>query len=111
LLLQGWARDGLNDEQIAHNMGIGARTLYTYQEKFEPIRQALKKGKEVVDFAVENALLNEALKGNVTAQIFWLANRRKDKWRRNPQPNGSEGTGENDNLYEAIAEAVKNPDV
>ena len=27
-LLEGWARDGLTDEQIAHNVGITAKTLY-----------------------------------------------------------------------------------
>ena len=27
LLLQGWARDGLSDGQIAENMGISVRTL------------------------------------------------------------------------------------
>ena len=28
MLITGWARDGLVDEQIAHNMGIAAGTLY-----------------------------------------------------------------------------------
>ena len=28
ILLEGWARDGLTDEQIAHNMGITSKTLY-----------------------------------------------------------------------------------
>ena len=28
LLLEGWARDGLTDEQIAGNVGITATTLY-----------------------------------------------------------------------------------
>lgn len=28
LRLQGWARDGLSDEQMAANMGINAATLY-----------------------------------------------------------------------------------
>ena len=27
-LLEGWARDGLTDEQIANNMGIVPSTLY-----------------------------------------------------------------------------------
>jgi len=81
ILLQGWARDGLTEEQIAHNMGISARTLTAYKKQYSPILLALKKGKEVVDFAVENALLKKALSGDVTAMIFWLKNRRPDKWR------------------------------
>ena len=30
---------------------------------------------------VENALFKNAIEGNTTAQIFWLKNRRPDKWR------------------------------
>ena len=83
-LLEGWARDGLTDEQIAHNVGITATTLYEWKKRFSKISEALKKGKEVVDYDVENALLNKALAGDTTAQIFWLKNRRPDKWRDKP---------------------------
>lgn len=81
LLLKGWARDGLIDVQIAENMGIAASTLYRWKNEHKEISEALKRGKEVVDYQVENALLNNALKGHTTAQIFWLKNRRPDKWR------------------------------
>ena len=64
LLLEGWARDGLTDEQIAHNMGITAKTLYEWKNKYSDICEVLKKGKEVVDYQVENALLNKALAGD-----------------------------------------------
>ena len=60
-LLEGWARDGLTDEQIAHNMGISTATLYDWKNKFQDISEALKKGKEVVDIQVKNALLKRAL--------------------------------------------------
>lgn len=60
-LLEGWARSGLTDEQIAKNAGIGVRTLYEWKGKHSQIAQALKKGKEVVDLEVENALLKRAL--------------------------------------------------
>lgn len=103
LQLEGWARDGLTDEQIAGNMGIGYSTLQTWKSKYQDIRDTLKKGKEVVDLQVENALLKRALGyhydeitmengietkrvtkeviSDTTAQIFWLKNRRPDKWR------------------------------
>ena len=71
----------MTDEQIAKNMGISVKTLFNWKTSYLPILQALKKGKEVVDYEVENALLSSALEGNTTAQIFWLKNRRPDKWR------------------------------
>lgn len=80
-LLESWARDGLTEAQIAGNMGISARTLLNWRKRSIPIFLALKKGKEVADFQIENALFKSALDGNVTAQIFWLKNRRPDKWR------------------------------
>lgn len=80
-LLESWARDGLTEAQIAGNMGISARTLLNWKKKSIPIFLALKKGKEVSDYQIENALFKSALEGNVTAQIFWLKNRRPDKWR------------------------------
>lgn len=89
ILLEGWARDGLTDEQIAQNMGIAVGTLYLWKKSHVEICEALKKGKEVVDFQVENALVQAALDGNVTAQIFWLKNRRPDKFRDKPETSGS----------------------
>ena len=59
--IEGWARDGLTKEQIAHNMGINAKTLYVWENTYDPICNALKKGKEVVDRMVENSLLSKAL--------------------------------------------------
>lgn len=79
--MEAWARDGLTDEQIADKMGITTSTLYDWKNKYSEISEALKRGKEVVDVEVENALLNLAKSGNVTAIIFWLKNRRPDKWR------------------------------
>ena len=103
ILLEGWARNGLTEEQIAKNMGISVKTLYNWKTDNLPILQALKKGKEVVDIEVENALLKRALGyeydevtyengvetkrvtkqvvPDTTAQIFWLKNRRKQQWR------------------------------
>jgi hypothetical protein len=81
ILLKGWARDGLTDEQIAHNMGCSRSTLCEWKGKYSGISDALKKGKEIVDYEVENALLKSALEGNTTAQIFWLKNRKPEQWR------------------------------
>ena len=102
LKIEGWARDGLTDEQIAINIGIGYSTLQTWKSKYQDIQDTLKRGKEVVDRQVENALLKRALgytyeeityEGGVetkrvvkevvpdtTAQIFWLKNRKREAW-------------------------------
>lgn len=80
-LLEGWARDGLTNEQIAYNIGINPKTLYEWKKKESKISNILKAGREVIDYQVENALLKNALEGNVTAQIFWLKNRKKNEWR------------------------------
>lgn len=109
LLLEGWARDGLTDEQIAHNMGITRKTLAEWKKKYSDICDTLKRAKEVVDIQVENALYKRAVGfkykevvreripdtnelvvtreiektalPDTTAQIFWLKNRVPNKWR------------------------------
>lgn len=107
ILLSGWARDGLTDEQIAHNMGITTSTFYEWKNRFADMAEALKKTKVIVDMEVENALLKRALgyfveeekviesekdgkrvektrkhiPADVTAQIYWLKNRKKEAWR------------------------------
>lgn len=61
-LLEAWARDGLTDKQIAEEkIGITERTLTNWKDRFSSIFSALKKGKEIVDVQVENALLKRAL--------------------------------------------------
>lgn len=60
-MIEGWARDGLTDEQIAANVGVAYSTLRTWRDKYSALSAALKKGKEVIDRQVENALLKRAL--------------------------------------------------
>lgn len=63
LKLEGWARDGLTEKQIASNMGIARSTLIEWKNKFSDISDTLKKEKEIVDRKVENALLERAIGG------------------------------------------------
>ena len=79
-LLEGWKRNGLTDEQIAHNMGINVRTLWRWKAEHNQIQQALKVGREVANFIVENKLFQKAISGNTTAMIFWLKNNWRDKY-------------------------------
>lgn len=60
-LIEGWARDGLTNEQIAENLGIGKTTFYKMIKEHSELSEHLKKGKEVIDYEVENALLKRAL--------------------------------------------------
>lgn len=107
-LLEGWARDGLTDEQISRNMGINKATIYDWKKRFADISNALKKGKEVVDYEVENALLEKAKGGDVTAMIFWLKNRRPEKWRDKPVVDADrEALEKLDNMLRDFKDAVK----
>lgn len=81
VLVEGWARDGLTDLQIAKNIGIQQSTFYDWKLKHAEFSEALKRSKEVADFEVENALFKKAKMGDVTAQIFWLKNRKPKQWR------------------------------
>lgn len=129
LKIEGWARDGLTDEQIAKNIGISRSTLNVWKDRYSDISDALKKGKDVIDRQVENALLKRALGyeyeevkekfgdgvitertvtkkevvPDTTAQIFWLKNRKPDKWRDKP---AYEDTSELDKL-DAILKGLK----
>lgn len=110
ILAKGFARQGLSDKQIAYNLGICKDTYYKYIKDFPDFSEAIKKGKEVIDFEVENALFKRAvgfefeetqteyigtgkkakLKSvkkikkffppDTGAIIFWLINRQKTIW-------------------------------
>ena len=100
LLLKGWRRNGLTQEEIAKNIGISVRTLYIWKGKHKEIEEALKLGKEEANFLIENALFNKARSGNTTAMIFWL----KNNWRQ--KYNDSNKTEEETNLINAQKELL-----
>lgn len=111
LKIEGWARDGLTDEQIAKNIGISKKTFYEWKSKYSNFSDSLKRTKDVADREVENALHKRALgymveetkvtisdkdgrkvetfqrhiPGDVTAQIFWLKNRKAKEWREHQE--------------------------
>jgi transcriptional regulator with XRE-family HTH domain len=80
ILIQGWKRNGLTDEQIAHNMGVNPRTLERWKKDHSQICRALKIGREQANFIVESELFKKAVKGNTTAMIFFLKNNWRDKY-------------------------------
>ena len=112
-LVAGWAKSGLSDKQIAHNMGVAYSTFREWAKLSSALSAVLSKNKEVADFEVENACF-KAAKGyyyttevdeevidksgrivklhktlkywmppNATLVKFWLKNRQPDKWKEN----------------------------
>lgn len=59
--IEGWARDGLTDEQISKNMDVAYSTFREWVKKFSAISAVLKKSKEIVDREVESALHKKAI--------------------------------------------------
>ena len=128
------AMDGYTDKEIAQKMGISKSTLNNWKKIYPEFMDSLKKGKEPADAEVEQSLF-KAAKGyeieekkvvidqeskkairiettvrhvppNVTAAIFWLKNRRPDKWR---DVNKIEHTGK-DGQSLGVVEILKLPD-
>lgn len=59
-LVEGWKRDGLSDEQVAANLGVAWTTLKEWKKKYPAFLSAIKKGKEVSDYELENTLHKRA---------------------------------------------------
>lgn len=136
LRIEGWARDGLTDEQIADNIGISRSTLNSWKDKYSDISDTLKRGKEVIDRQVENALLKRALgyeytettreyipeldemkttkkvtkqvAPDTTAQIFWLKNRKPQDWRDKQER--LDNTIEDNDMVKQYIEGMKQRD-
>lgn len=113
ILIEGLARDGYTNQDIALRLGIDPSVLYNAKRTRPEINAAINRGKQVVDYKVENALLKSALGyktketkvttimryGKVVEEQtetlekevapnsiscqVWLYNRCPDKWKRN----------------------------
>lgn len=113
MLIECWARDGYSYSDIANRIGISSSTLSKWKATYPEIEKALRRGREIVDYKVENALLKSALgyraketritstiregklvetvketihreqAPNVSAIQVWLYNRLPDKWKKN----------------------------
>jgi len=60
-LVEGWKRDGLSDEQVAKNLGVCVATVQDWKKKYSSFLEAIKKGKEVSDYELENQLHRRAM--------------------------------------------------
>ncbi|MDO4318308.1 MAG: hypothetical protein Q4C48_08910 [Lachnospiraceae bacterium] len=61
LKLEAWARDGATEENIAKAMQVSRSTLGEWKKKFPELAAAVRKGKDVADIHVENALYEKAV--------------------------------------------------
>lgn len=141
ILLQGWRRDGLSYAEIAANIGIYEKTLYAWCDKYKDIKDALKKGEEVMVYTVENALYKAAVGYDVTetdqttteypdgtivtqkhakrrhippsigAICFILKNRRSSKWQDKPTVIDTTALNKLDEILTEAKEAAKNAEV
>ena len=131
--IKDWVRSGATDKEVAKRLGIAYSTLSEYKGKFSALAAVLKETKDYVDAQVENALLKRALGfsyeettrenkdgqlvttkiitkqvvPDVKAQIFWLKNRRTNKWRDKPEEDTNGIEKKIDELCAAIREAAK----
>jgi DNA-binding XRE family transcriptional regulator len=82
---------GATDNDIAEFLGVDRDTIYEWKKKFPEFADALKDSKAQFDNEIE-ASMAMAAKGhmgpddkyyppNPTMAIFWLKNRRPEKWR------------------------------
>lgn len=68
MLIEAWSRDGYTKQDIANNIGIHLTTLLKWEKRYPEFKEAMKRGKEIIDYKVENALLKRAL-GYTTTEI------------------------------------------
>ncbi len=71
------AGQGLTVVQIGHCVGRSKQTIYNHPDILDAIKRGRAKGIK----KVANALFENAMDGNVTAQIFYLKNRSPDDWK------------------------------
>lgn len=60
-LIQMWCQEGCLEKDIAKKLGISVSTLEEYKTKHPELVAALKKGKEIVDYEVQNSLYKKCV--------------------------------------------------
>lgn len=103
---------GYTDAELANFFEVSEATINNWKLEHSEFLESIKKGKAVADGEVASTLFNRAIgytakekreektadgfkevdaekhvPGDVTAMIFWLKNRQKDKWREKQDVN------------------------
>lgn len=66
--IESWARDGLDDKQIAANIGYNETYFSELKGKISELSEALKNGRAPIDFAIESKIYRKAMGMRVTVQ-------------------------------------------
>jgi len=107
LRVEGWARDGLEDRQVAARLGLSAGHFCGLKKQWPGLSEALDKGRRPLDTLVESSLFRRAtgmrvrtvvresrdggasevvreteteLPPDVGAAMAWLRHRKPEKW-------------------------------
>ena len=97
LRIRSLAMRGLTQDQIAATIGIPVRTFKRWispkstKAASIQMRKAVEAGRDVAVAAVENALFNKAVNGDLGAICYFLNNRASDIWSNHPELKGMEG--------------------
>ncbi|NDV93474.1 transposase [Dysgonomonas sp. 521] len=68
LRIEGWARDGLDDKQIAANIGYNETYFSELKGRITELSEALKKGRAPLDVIVESTLYRRAIGMKIKTQ-------------------------------------------
>lgn len=107
--IEWWCREGLTEIEICKRLDVAESTFNNYKREFSELMESLKKGKEIADYQVEDALYKRAIgyeyeeetrqlteSGAFTttkivtkhvspdtgAIALWLKNRKRDSWQK-----------------------------
>ena len=74
-------RIGADIAGAAHLISVSTSGLERYMVRHPLVKVRADEARKIADDRVQSALYKSAVGGNVTAMIFWLKNRRADRWR------------------------------
>lgn len=85
--VEEYASQLLSNDQIAINLGVCRKTFYVRKAENPEIDEAIKRGRERGIAKITNKLVDSALKGNTTAQIFILKTHGGQEWKEKQEVN------------------------
>jgi len=74
-------KSGVTIKEASDAAGIDRTTVWLWRKKWKGFNNKIFSIIDSRTQTVEDALYGSALSGNVAAQIFWLKNRAKDRWK------------------------------